>query len=173
MYALDASRLDALIDAARRSPRRRLNLNLHAAMDEPIHRLAIAMEPDSYVRPHRHPARWELLIVVRGRFDVLTFDGDGDGDGRLASRIRLAAGTMTGAATGSVTGEETAALQYPAGTWHTLLALDSGSVFFEVKEGPYLPVADDDWLPGAPAEGATTVPAFLRKLAVMRIGEGI
>ncbi len=160
MFALDASRLDELTDAARRSPRRRLNLNLHATMDEPIHRLAIAMEPDSYVRPHRHRARWELLIAVRGRFDVLTFDSDGGGGGRLASRIRLAAG-------------ETAALQYPAGTWHTLVALDSGSVFFEVKEGPYLPVDAEDWLPGAPAEGATTVPTFLRKLAVMQIGERV
>ncbi|MFT3804914.1 MAG: WbuC family cupin fold metalloprotein [Burkholderiaceae bacterium] len=156
MLALDARRLDELIDAARRSPRRRLNLNLHPTMDEPIHRLAIAMEPDSYVRPHRHPARWELLIVVRGRFDVSTFDDDA----RLTGRIRLAAG-------------ETAALQYPAGTWHTLVALDSGSVFFEVKEGPYLPVDAADWLPGAPAEGASTVPAFLQRLAVMRIGERI
>ena len=53
---------------AQQSPRQRANCNLHPQLDDPIQRLAIAMEPGTYVRPHRHPHTWELLYPLRGRF---------------------------------------------------------------------------------------------------------
>ena len=154
MFELDPHRLEQLIDDARRSPRRRLNLNLHPDLSAPVQRLAIAMEPDSYVRPHRHSARWELFIVLRGRFEILVFEEDG----HLRSRHALAAGQ---------------AIEYPAGTFHTVLAAETGSVFFEVKEGPMLAVAPEDWLQDAPAEGDPDVAACLARFRGLRPGEHV
>jgi len=132
---VDARLLDSLVEAARKSPRLRMNHNLHR-MDDPIHRLLNAMEPASYVQPHRHLAapRTETLACIRGRGAVLVFDDDG----KLNSRFVL-----------SPSGPDFAC-ELPPGTWHSLLALETGTVFFEVKAGPYVaPVASDvaAWAP--------------------------
>src|SRR5512137_2449490 len=122
--------LSTLADLARQaqsSPRRRANLNLHERLDDPIQRLAIAMEPDTYVRPHRHPHTWELLYPLAGRFVVLHFDD---------------AGTVTHR---SVLGETCRVIETPAGGWHAVLSLDPGAVIFEVKHGPYTPIAEADY----------------------------
>jgi cupin fold WbuC family metalloprotein len=129
MKQICALQLDELVSAAQASPRRRANLNLHQTLDDPIQRLAIAMEPDTLIRPHRHRQTWELLIPLRGRFVVLTFDDSGV----LAGRAVLGAGT--------------AMLEMPAGQWHAVLSLDSGGVVFEVKHGPYAPTEPADFAP--------------------------
>jgi len=61
-------------DAAARSPRLRAHRNFHPELTDPVQRLAIAMEPGTYIRPHRHPHTFELLLALSGRFVVLTFD---------------------------------------------------------------------------------------------------
>jgi len=129
--------LDALTLQAQQSPRRRANLNLHEDLSDPVQRLAIAMEPDTFVRPHRHPHTWEMLFPLRGRFVVLHFDE---------------AGMVVGRA---VLGEDCRVIENPAGRWHAVLSLDSGGIIFEVKQGPYAPVAESDYAPWSPAgEGA-------------------
>ena len=74
MKQITPAMLATLGQQAQASPRRRANLNLHPQLDDPIQRLAIAMEPDTYVRPHRHPHTWEMLHPLAGRFVVLEFD---------------------------------------------------------------------------------------------------
>lgn len=127
--------LDQLAAQAQASPRLRANHNLHAQLADPIQRLAIAMEPDTYVRPHRHPHTWELLYPLRGRFVVLHFDE---------------AGVVVARA---VLGSESAVVENPAGVWHAVLSLDVGGVIFEVKHGPYMPIALEDYAPWSLAEG--------------------
>ena len=129
MKALTPAQLNELSRQAQASPRRRANANLHVELGDPIQRLAIAMEPDTYVRPHRHPHTWELLYPLRGRFLVLHFDD---------------AGTVTQR---TVLGEDCAVLENPAGTWHAVLSLDVGGIIFEVKHGPYTPIAEADYAP--------------------------
>jgi len=129
MKQISASQLDELAQAAQVSPRRRANLNLHATLTDPVQRLAIAMEPDTLIRPHRHPHTWELLYPLRGRFVVLHFDDTGVVSGR------------------AVLGEETAVLETAAGQWHAVLSLDTGGVIFEVKHGPYAPTEAADFAP--------------------------
>jgi cupin fold WbuC family metalloprotein len=121
--------LDALSQYARQSPRLRANHNLHAELSDPIQRLAVAMEPATYVRPHRHPQTWELLTPLRGRFIVLFFDDTG---------------TVTRR---TVLGEECRVIEFPAGIWHAVLSLDCGGAIFEVKRGPYAPLAHADFAP--------------------------
>ena len=140
--------IEALSREAKESPRRRRNRNLHA-MEDPVHRLLNAMEPGTYVRPHRHlhPPKSETAIVVGGRIGILFFDDAGTVVGR---RALDAAGETLGA-------------DFPPEAWHTLVALSPGSVFFETKAGPYAPPAAEDLASWAHAEGAPECALLERK----------
>ena len=129
MKQITDTQLAALAGQAQRSPRRRANHNLHEQLSDPVQRLAIAMEPDTVVLPHRHPHTWELLYPLRGRFVVLHFDEGG----AVIAR--------------AVLGEDCKLLETPAGVWHAVLSLDAGGVIFEVKHGPYAPLAEADVAP--------------------------
>lgn len=153
MKQLTHAMLDAFSQQAQQSPRRRANHNLHAELSDPIQRLAIAMEPDTVVRPHRHPHTWELLFPLRGRFVVLHFD---------------AAGKVTGRA---VLGEDCNVLETPAGTWHAVLSLDAGGVIFEVKHGPYAPISEADYAPWSKAVNGADATALLAWYANAHSGE--
>jgi cupin fold WbuC family metalloprotein len=150
MQIIDNTLLDQLADKARTSPRRRANFNLHESYDDPCQRLLNAVEPGSYVRPHRHfePPRPETFVVLRGHFAVLIFADDGSLQEVVALRV----------------GGGTVGVDIPAGTWHSVMALQRGSIFFETKPGPYLPLSDKDFAPWAPAEGSAEVADYLRQL---------
>jgi cupin fold WbuC family metalloprotein len=150
------STLTDLARQAQASPRRRANFNLHEQLDDPIQRLAIAMEPDTYVRPHRHPHTWELLYPLAGRFVVLHFDDQG---------------TVTGRA---VLGGESRVIETAAGGWHAVLSLDPGAVIFEVKHGPYMPIAEADyapWSPAADSPNAVSITRLMAWYATVQVGE--
>ena len=153
MKQITPTMLHSLSQQAQESPRRRANLNLHGELSDPIQRLAIAMEPDTYVRPHRHPHTWELLYPLNGRFVVLHFDD---------------AGVVTAR---SVLGEEAAVIETPAGGWHAVLSLDAGGVIFEVKHGPYRPIADADYAPWSPAAESTDTARLNAWYAGAQVGQ--
>ncbi len=137
MKQLTTALLDELTQQARKSPRLRANHNLHTEAGDPIQRLAIAMEPATYVRPHRHHHTFEMLMPLRGRFVVLLFDNHGV----VTSR--------------TVLGEECSVIEFPADTWHGVLSLDAGGVIFEVKHGPYDPATNAEFAPwGKAGEGS-------------------
>ncbi len=139
MKILDRERIRSVQRAARQSPRLRANDNLHPTLEDPVQRFLNAMEPGTYVRPHRHPepGRWELFLALEGRAVVLTF-GD---RGEVLERVEIAS-------RGPVRAVEVA-----PGTWHAVAALEEGTVLFELKPGPYRPLSDKDFAPWAPAEG--------------------
>jgi cupin fold WbuC family metalloprotein len=74
--------LTALASAVRR---KRAHLLLHRGPADPVQRLMIALQPNSYVRPHRHSRQWEMLILQQGRGALLIFDDNA----RLVDRIEL------------------------------------------------------------------------------------
>lgn len=150
---LDGGVLDALSAEARSRPRRRANGNLHA-MEDPVHRLLNAVEPGTYIRPHRHlhPPKDETYVVVRGALGLVLFDESG----AVAATRRLSA--VAGEAFG---------VDLPAGVLHTVVALEEGTVFFEVKAGPYVPSAGDDVPAWAPAEGEPAVAAYEARLRAL------
>jgi cupin fold WbuC family metalloprotein len=144
---IDEVLLDSTTGEARRSGRRRRNFNFHHCLDAVSNRLLNAMEPGSYVQPHRHldPVKDETFVVLRGAFGLVIFDD--------AGRVTLA--TVL-SASGSVRGADV-----PSGTYHSLFALQPGSVFFEAKAGPYCPLADAERAPWAPPEGDPGSGAYL------------
>lgn len=154
---IDRTLLDELSAAARQKERLRQNFNIHASYDEPCQRLLNAVEPDSYIRPHRHldPPKPETFVALRGRFALLIFDDDG-----AVSKIVRIGGDG-----------EPFGIDIPAGLWHSVVALDDRSVFFETKPGPYHPLSDKDWAPWAPTEESDEAGAYLRDLRRRASGE--
>ena len=137
---IDAPMLDALSEAARSSVRRRKNLNFHPANDYPSNRLLNAIEPDSYVPPHRHldPTKDETLFVLRGAIGVLLFD---EGGSVVDQRILRAGGDSVG-------------IDIPHGVIHSLVALEAGTVVFEAKAGPFAERTAAELAAFAPPEGS-------------------
>lgn len=145
-----------LVGEARNAPRKRKNLNLHTTLNDPIQRLLNALEPGTYVRPHRHntPGKWEFFAILRGRAQVLTFDDAGT----VLERHELSP-------MGPVQ-----AVEIAAGTWHTLVASETGTVLLEVKPGPYTPAAPEDFAPWASPEGSVEAVALERWLHLAPLG---
>jgi cupin fold WbuC family metalloprotein len=109
----------------------------------------------TYVRPHRHRIdKWELLSVVQGRFDVLTFTPDG----AVKSRIVL------GSKGASV-------VEIPGGDWHSVVFHAPAAVVLEVKAGPYDPLLDKEFASWAPPEDDPAAALFVSWLEVAAPGE--
>jgi cupin fold WbuC family metalloprotein len=151
--AIDRALLDDLSRAAAASPRRRKNLNFHADETAACNRLLNAVEPGSYVAPHRHrePEKGESCVVLRGRLGLVLFDAAG---GVTRALVAEPGGLVAG-------------LDVPPDTWHTIVSLAPGSVFFEAKAGPYRPLADDERAPWAPAEGDPAAAEYLAGLEAL------
>lgn len=142
--------IDQLSLEASRSDRLRKNLNMHDDYADPCQRLFIAMEPGTYIRPHRHtdPPKPECFMAVRGRMVLLVFEDNGE----VREVVPFGVGC------------ETLAIDLPAGEWHSILVLEPQSVFFETKPGPYLAISDKDFAPWAPEEDSAEVVQYLAAL---------
>jgi len=149
MNTLNQQDLETLSQKAQASPRKRSHHNIHQSLEEKVQRLAIAMEPDTYVRPHRHPHTWEIYIPLSGSFKVILFDDQA----RVTMCFKL----------GGSDGVKV--YELPQNTWHSVVSLENGSVIFEVKEGPYIqPDAADvaSWSPNENENGVAGLQQFLR-----------
>jgi len=147
---IQRSLLDQVSVQARASPRLRKNYNFHAAETALSHRLLNAVEPDSYIPPHCHDdvSKDETIIVLRGRLGVVFFDGRGN----ITKKALLTPGS------------DSMGVDIPHGVFHTLVALASGSVFFEAKAGPYVPLTPEERAPWAPTENDSQAAAYLARL---------
>ena len=150
MRIIDHKALDRLTAEAQNNPRRRKNLNIHPSDDHCCHRLFNAVEPDSYIRPHRHPdpVKAETFVIIRGRLGIIVFDSDG----AVVEKVLL------------TPGGETIAVDVPPGTFHTAVALSPGTIFFESKAGPYLPLTEKDFAAWAPNDNTPEGAAYLGHL---------
>ena len=151
-----AAYLNAIVDEAGHSPRRRQHRSIHTSMQDPAQRLFNAIGMDSYVQPHRHllDPKAETLIVIRGRFALVIFNDDGGID------------ALTVLATEKFDGNDdyTVGAEIPVGMWHTLVALELGSILMEVKAGPYDPKAPREGAPWAPPENTSDGDDYLLRL---------
>ena len=123
--------LDKLTSEAKVSPRLRMNLDLRNSAEDQSQRMLNAIEPGSQLPIHRHQKTSETMACLRGRLQVEFYD---ELERICTERIELSPG-------GPVV-----ALNIPAGQWHTVQALESGTVIMEVKDGAYEPLQDCDVL---------------------------
>ncbi len=123
--------LDDLTAKAKESPRLRMNLDLRDSAEDTSQRMLNAIEPGSPLPIHRHQKTSETVVCIRGRLVEEYYD---ELERICTERIELSPN-------GPVV-----ALNIPAGQWHTVLALESGTVILEMKNGKYEPISDVDIL---------------------------
>ncbi len=154
---IDKALFEKLCAQAEAATRGRAHHLIHHSHDEPVQRLVIALQPETYFRPHRHntPPKWELMLVLKGAVASLSFDEQG----RLAGRIEAGAH------------RDSKGLEYPPGTWHSLVCLAPDTVIFECKAGPFAPIRTEDFAPWAPAESAVDAADCLRWMRQAKPGE--
>ncbi len=121
--------LDSIIWEAKKSSRLRKNFNFHGDLSDKCQRLLNAMEPGTVMPIHRHKVD-EMQILLQGCMRVIIYDDEG----KIVEEHTLNPQ------------EGQYGIQVPANTWHTLEVLESGTVIFEVKEGPYTPCRPEDIL---------------------------
>ena len=122
MEILDKQLMNRVIEQAQQSPRLRMNYNFHKSLDDKCQRLLNALEPGTVMPIHHHQVD-EMWIVLKGKLRLTIHDDEGNvkeafvlspEEGRYGANI-------------------------PANTWHSLECMESGTIIFEVKEGPYIP----------------------------------
>ena len=123
--------LDKLTEQAKASPRLRMNMDLRNSADDQSQRMLNAIEPGSPMPIHRHRSTSETVVCLRGRLVWEFYD---ELERRCSEAIELSPGGQV------------VALNVPAGQWHTVRALESGSVILEMKNGPYEPIGPEDIL---------------------------
>ena len=128
---VDQTVLDALTARAKESPRLRMNLDLRNSPADGSQRMLNAIEPGSPLPIHRHRKSSETVVCLRGRLVEEFYD---ELERRCTEAIELSPG-------GPVV-----ALNIPIGQWHTVRALESGTVIMEVKDGLYEPTGEEDIL---------------------------
>ena len=120
--------LNYVSSQARESSRLRMNHNLHAHLGEKVHRFFNAMEPGTVVPIHRHRDTAETFMLVRGKMRVVFYDDDKN----------IIEDTILSTDNGNY------GVHIPIGAWHWVEILAPNTVTFEVKEGPYHPLTDED-----------------------------
>lgn len=123
--------MDELTAQAKASPRLRMNKDLRNSPEDKSQRMLNAIEPGSPLPIHRHQKSSETVVCLRGRLVWEFYD----------ELERICTETIELSPNGPVV-----ALNVPAGQWHTVKALESGSVILECKEGAYEPLQDCDVL---------------------------
>ena len=125
---IDSRILDTLTAQAKASSRLRMNLDLRNSPEDQSQRMLNAIEPGTVMPIHRHRSSSETVVCIRGHFEEYFYDSDG----QLTDTIDMVPG-------GNV-------LNVPAMQWHSLKSLETGTVLFECKDGPYEPLREEDIL---------------------------
>ena len=150
MIAIDNKFLSEKSQKGKESSRLRSMHNFHTFPEDPVQRMVNAIEPFSYVQPHKHenPDKREVFIILTGTLLVVEFNSEG----KIISHIVL--NTKTGNY-----GAEIAPC-----VWHTIVSLESGTTAYELKDGPYVPITDKNFAPWAPKEGSENAWQYTEKL---------
>lgn len=117
---------DDLTAQAKASPRLRMNLDLRNSPDDQSQRMLNAIEPGTILPIHRHRTSSETVVCLRGHFEEYFYDADG----KLTDVIDMVPGGTL--------------INIPAGQWHNLKSLESGTVLLECKDGAYEPQREED-----------------------------
>ena len=125
---IDTVLLDSLTAQAKLSPRLRMNYDLRTSSADTSQRMLNAIEPESVVPVHRHRKTSETMVVLRGSVVEEFYDDAGV----CVEKIEMCAGS------------DVCVLNIPAGTWHTLRSMESGTVILEMKDGPFEPIGECD-----------------------------
>lgn len=123
---IDQHILDDLTAQAKASPRLRMNLDLRNSPEDLSQRMLNAIEPGTVLPIHRHRTSSETVVCLRGHFEEYFYDDSGT----LTAVIDMVPGGTL--------------INIPAGQWHSLRSLESGTVLLECKDGKWEPLGEGD-----------------------------
>jgi len=152
VFAIDAEIIRIKSLEANANPRKREVLVLHRDDADPLQRMLNALQPGSYIRPHRHhsPPKAESIVLLRGSVGFVPFFDDGTVDTESLVLLHPTRGAS--------------AVDCRESVWHTFFALEPDTVLFEVKAGPFDPSREKEFAPWAPAENAPEASSYLKSL---------
>ena len=130
IQTIDKNLLSDLHQKAVANERKRMNFDLRTSALDQSQRMLNALEPGTILPIHRHPHTAETYLLLRGKIRVMFYN----------DKKEETESTLLDPLAGSF------GVHIPANQWHTLEVLDSGSVLFEVKDGPYTPLGENDLL---------------------------
>ena len=125
---IDKTILDNLTEQAKANPRLRQAMDLRNSPEDGSQRMLNALEPGTVLPIHRHHGSSETCVCIRGHFEEYFYDTEG----RLTETVDMVPGGVV--------------LNIEKGQWHSLKCLESGTILFEAKDGPYEPLQDCDVL---------------------------
>lgn len=128
------------VRASRESDRRRIILPIHRQQDSEVQRMINFLQPDTYIRPHKHPMNHatESLVLIQGSILFFTYDDSGE----IESKHRIDSKPLPGV------------LDIEPGVWHSFKVLEPDTLLFECKRGPYDAETDKVFASWAPEEGS-------------------
>jgi cupin fold WbuC family metalloprotein len=150
MKKINAGLISSLNSKASGSIRKRTNYNFHDGPNDPLQRMLNAMQPGTYLQPHKHenPDKREVFLALTGKFVVIQFNDDGT----ICDHMIL-----------EPLNQEFAAEVGPR-TYHTIICLAPDSIIYEIKDGPYDPADDKHFALWAPREGGQGTSEYLTRL---------
>ena len=122
------SLLDDLSEQAKANPRLRQAMDLRNSPEDTSQRMLNALEPGTVMPIHRHHGSSEAVVILRGRIRWMFYDENGK---ETESIVLDANGPIR-----MIVAEKD--------RWHSLECLESGSVLYESKDGPYHPLEEDE-----------------------------
>ena len=151
LLAIEPALIDSKAEDAQANPRQREIHVLNRGDSDTLQRMLNALQPSSYIRPHRHvqPPKAETFVLLRGSVGFMTFLDDGTPDESGFVHLHPT---------------KALALDCREGVWHTFFALEPNTVVFEVKAGPFDAATDKEFAPWAPAEGTLEAEEYLSRL---------
>ena len=140
MKLIDKQLLDDVSRQAQKSGRLRMNYNFHQSLEDKCHRFLNAVEPGTVMPIHRHKGSSETCICICGHFEEYLYGftetrSDGTPDPNSFGIVE----TVDMYPGGPI-------LNIEKGQWHSLKCLESGTILFEAKDGPYHPLEEDEIL---------------------------
>jgi len=151
---IGAEEIEVLRQAVRNTPKRRVRINAHPGSDDELHEMIIAIEPGSYIRPHKHPGKSEAFHIIEGQVDIVVFSEAGEVE-RIVSL----------AAKG---GRHPFYYRMSTPHFHTLIIRSDLLVVHEITNGPFLPTGTI-YAAFAPEEGDTASAAIFQANLVKRV----
>ena len=130
MEIIDKNLLDTVSAAAKSSERLRMNHNFHETLEAPCQRMLNALEPGTFVPIHRHRHTAETYILLRGKLRIFFYNEE---------KVIVEEEILDQS-------HECYGVHIPAGIWHSMEVLESGTIIFETKDGPYTPITEQDIL---------------------------
>lgn len=150
MIEINNDLLDYVSQKAKENTRKRTNHNFHKSYNECVQRFLNAVEPGSYIRPHKHmdSNKIEIFLILRGKVLIVEFNDEGETINQTV--LNYESGIK--------------GVELPPNTWHSLIALEENTVLYEIKVGPYIEENDKVFASCAPEEGNIEAYKFIEKI---------